>query len=171
MFALRPVLARKPLECQQFRGVQSVNHGKQETFCRQCQRYQDGAVRSIHNEFKTLLGDKIKGRTFIFISLFSLILFNYFLGLFPFIFTRTRHSTITLTLALPLWVRYSVRYSVVVEILYCDVRQKYVCCCLRHLFLLRVIGFPMVVTQYSKVICVGVRHPSGTRDQFFPFSL
>jgi hypothetical protein len=50
-------------------------------------------IIELHNEFKTLLGDKIKGRTFIFISLFSLILFNNFLGLFPFIFTRTRHLT------------------------------------------------------------------------------
>jgi F-type H+-transporting ATPase subunit a len=58
----------------------------------------------LHNESKTLLGDKIKGRTFIFISAFSLILFNNFLGLFPFIITRTRHLTVTLTIALPLWV-------------------------------------------------------------------
>ncbi|PNF21346.1 ATP synthase subunit a [Cryptotermes secundus] len=43
-----------------------------------------------------------KGRIFLFVSLFSLILFNNFLGLFPFIFTRTSHLTITQTLALPL---------------------------------------------------------------------
>nr|URX52894.1 ATP synthase F0 subunit 6 [Glyptotermes sp. 3 AB-2022a] len=60
----------------------------------------------LHNEFKTLLGDKIKGSTFLFISLFSLILFNNFLGLFPFIFTSTSHLTMTLTLALPLWVSF-----------------------------------------------------------------
>lgn len=62
---------------------------------------------TLYKEFKTLLGPTRKnGCTFIFISLFSLILFNNFLGLFPYIFTRTRHLTLTLTLALPLWIRF-----------------------------------------------------------------
>nr|URX53984.1 ATP synthase F0 subunit 6 [Epicalotermes sp. 1 AB-2022a] len=60
-------------------------------------------MTSLHNEFKTLLGKKNKGSTLIFISLFSLILFNNFMGLFPFIFTSTSHLTLTLTLALPMW--------------------------------------------------------------------
>lgn len=61
----------------------------------------------LHNEFKILLKiNKIKGRTLIFIALFSLILFNNFLSLFPYIFSRTRHLTLTLTLALPLWLRF-----------------------------------------------------------------
>nr|URX53349.1 ATP synthase F0 subunit 6 [Calcaritermes sp.] len=61
---------------------------------------------SLHKEFKTLLGEKSKGSTFLFISLFSLILFNNFLGLFPYIFTSTSHLVMTLTLALPLWVSF-----------------------------------------------------------------
>lgn len=60
----------------------------------------------LHNEFKILLGTKIKGRTLIFISLFSVIVFNNFLGLFPYIFTRSRHLVITLALALPLWLSF-----------------------------------------------------------------
>lgn len=61
----------------------------------------------LHSEFKTLLGiHSFKGTTFIFISLFTLILFNNFLGLFPYIFTGTSHITLTLTLALPLWLRF-----------------------------------------------------------------
>lgn len=61
----------------------------------------------LHKEFKTLLGPlSHNGSTFIFISLFSLILFNNFLGLFPYIFTRTSHLTLTLTLALPLWLSF-----------------------------------------------------------------
>lgn len=62
---------------------------------------------TLHQEFKTLLGaHSFKGTTFIFISLFTLILFNNFLGLFPYIFTRTSHITLTLTLALPLWLSF-----------------------------------------------------------------
>nr|URX53607.1 ATP synthase F0 subunit 6 [Cryptotermes sp. 3 AB-2022a] len=65
-------------------------------------------LTKLHNEFKTLLGLKKinKGSTFLFISLFSLILFNNFMGLFPYIFTSTSHLIMTLTLALPLWVSF-----------------------------------------------------------------
>jgi F-type H+-transporting ATPase subunit a len=65
-------------------------------------------LEKLHNEFKTLLGGSRinKGSTLIFISLFSIILFNNFIGLFPYIFTRTSHLTLTLTLALPLWLRF-----------------------------------------------------------------
>nr|AXS65273.1 ATP synthase F0 subunit 6 [Cerambycidae sp. 6 KM-2017] len=62
---------------------------------------------TLHNEFKILIGIKNSwGSTLIFISLFSLILFNNFLGLFPYIFTSTSHLTLTLTLALPLWLSF-----------------------------------------------------------------
>nr|UFZ13272.1 ATP synthase F0 subunit 6 [Corydalus sp. 3 YLJ-2021a] len=61
-------------------------------------------LNTLHKEFKTLLGPSSHfGSTFIFISLFSMILFNNFLGLFPYIFTSTSHLTLTLGLALPLW--------------------------------------------------------------------
>lgn len=62
---------------------------------------------TLHQEFKTLLGpNRENGCSFIFISLFSIILFNNFLGLFPYIFTSTSHLTLTLTLALPLWLSF-----------------------------------------------------------------
>ncbi len=64
-------------------------------------------IISLHKEFKTLLGPNgHQGRTFLFITIFSFILFNNFIGLFPYIFTRTSHLTFTLTLALPLWLSF-----------------------------------------------------------------
>lgn len=64
-------------------------------------------IFTLHKEFKILINsEKINGRTLVFISLFSIIVFNNFLGLFPYIFTRTRHIVITLALAIPLWIRF-----------------------------------------------------------------
>nr|QXJ80376.1 ATP synthase F0 subunit 6 [Homogryllacris parcibrevipenna] len=66
-------------------------------------------ILTLHNEFKTLIGPSgHNGSTFIFISLFTLILFNNFLGLFPYVFTSTSHLTLTLTLALPLWLSFMI---------------------------------------------------------------
>nr|YP_010865933.1 ATP synthase F0 subunit 6 [Furcatopanorpa longihypovalva]WGT92140.1 ATP synthase F0 subunit 6 [Furcatopanorpa longihypovalva]WGT92153.1 ATP synthase F0 subunit 6 [Furcatopanorpa longihypovalva]WGT92166.1 ATP synthase F0 subunit 6 [Furcatopanorpa longihypovalva] len=64
---------------------------------------------TLHNEFKTLLGPTGHvGSSFMFISLFSIILFNNFLGLFPYIFTSSSHLTLTLSLALPLWLSFMI---------------------------------------------------------------
>ena len=64
-------------------------------------------LNKLHNEFKTLLKNNyFNGSTLIFISLFSFVLFNNFLGLFPYIFTRTSHLTLTLSLSLPLWLSF-----------------------------------------------------------------
>nr|YP_010167693.1 ATP synthase F0 subunit 6 [Anthocharis scolymus]QRW37677.1 ATP synthase F0 subunit 6 [Anthocharis scolymus]UOU95611.1 ATP synthase F0 subunit 6 [Anthocharis scolymus] len=61
----------------------------------------------LHNEFKILLNfNKNKGSTFIFISLFSYILFNNFMGLFPYIFTSTSHLSMSLSLSLSLWLSF-----------------------------------------------------------------
>nr|AXS65714.1 ATP synthase F0 subunit 6 [Cerambycidae sp. 7 KM-2017] len=66
-------------------------------------------ILTLHNEFKILLGNKnSQGSTLIFISLFSLILFNNFLGLFPYIFTSSSHMVLTLSLALPLWLSFMI---------------------------------------------------------------
>nr|WHM51567.1 ATP synthase F0 subunit 6 [Acorhinotermes subfusciceps] len=65
-------------------------------------------LNKLHNEMKTILGKgkTNKGNSFIFISLFTMILMNNFLGLFPYIFTSTSHLALTLTLALPLWLSF-----------------------------------------------------------------
>ncbi|YP_010307974.1 ATP synthase F0 subunit 6 (mitochondrion) [Achroia grisella] len=62
----------------------------------------------LHNEFKTLLGNNplFNNFTLIFISMFSFVLFNNFLGLFPYIFTSTSHLTLSLSLSLPLWLSF-----------------------------------------------------------------
>nr|YP_009002377.1 ATP synthase F0 subunit 6 [Orinhippus tibetanus]AHH25000.1 ATP synthase F0 subunit 6 [Orinhippus tibetanus] len=62
---------------------------------------------ALHNEFKTLLGSKsFHGSTFIFISIFIMMMFNNFMGLFPYIFTSTSHMTLTFTIALPMWMSF-----------------------------------------------------------------
>lgn len=59
---------------------------------------------TLHIEFKNLLGpSSFKGSTLSFLSLFILVVTNNFLGLFPYIFTRTSHLVTTLTLAAPIW--------------------------------------------------------------------
>nr|WVH44984.1 ATP synthase F0 subunit 6 [Tipula legalis] len=67
----------------------------------------NNVLLTLHKEFKTLLGiSGHAGSSFIFISLFSLILFNNFIGLFPYVFTSSSHLIFTLSLALPLWLSF-----------------------------------------------------------------
>nr|UYR22044.1 ATP synthase F0 subunit 6 [Carcinus maenas] len=61
-------------------------------------------ILTLHKEFKVLLSPSSKGVTMLFISLFSLIVFNNFLGLLPYVFTSSSHMAMTLSLSLPLWV-------------------------------------------------------------------
>nr|YP_010586437.1 ATP synthase F0 subunit 6 [Oxyethira ecornuta]UZZ44238.1 ATP synthase F0 subunit 6 [Oxyethira ecornuta] len=64
---------------------------------------------SLHNEFNMLLGpNKINGSSFIFISLFFMILMNNLLGLIPHIFTASSHLSFTLTLSIPLWISFMI---------------------------------------------------------------
>nr|QOW08074.1 ATP synthase F0 subunit 6 [Attagenus augustatus augustatus] len=59
----------------------------------------------LHTELKVLVKNNSKN-TLLFISLFSLIMINNSLGLFPYIFTSTSHLSMTLAFALPLWVSF-----------------------------------------------------------------
>nr|YP_010035839.1 ATP synthase F0 subunit 6 [Acropteris iphiata]QQQ89075.1 ATP synthase F0 subunit 6 [Acropteris iphiata] len=66
-------------------------------------------LKKLHDEFKTLLKNNyFKGSTFIFISMFTFILFNNLLGLFPYIFTSTSHLTLSLSMSLPLWLSFMI---------------------------------------------------------------
>nr|YP_010586398.1 ATP synthase F0 subunit 6 [Nothopsyche ruficollis]UZZ44186.1 ATP synthase F0 subunit 6 [Nothopsyche ruficollis] len=62
---------------------------------------------TLHKEFKTLLGmNYYNGSTFIFVSIFSFIFINNFLGLYPYIFTATSHLVLNLSITLPLWLSF-----------------------------------------------------------------
>nr|QJA16385.1 ATP synthase F0 subunit 6 [Ips acuminatus] len=64
---------------------------------------------AIHKEFKILIKNpQWKGSTLIFCSLFSIILINNFIGLFPYIFTSSSHMSFTLALSLPLWLSFMI---------------------------------------------------------------
>lgn len=60
-------------------------------------------IQTLHKEFKALIQPSHIGSTILFVALFSLIVFNNFLGLLPYVFTRSSHIVITLSLSLPLW--------------------------------------------------------------------
>nr|ANJ70658.1 ATP synthase F0 subunit 6 [Stenus clavicornis] len=60
----------------------------------------------LHKEFKILLTNKFLGSSLLFISLFSMILMNNFIGLFPYIFTSSSHIVMTFSLSLPLWLSF-----------------------------------------------------------------
>nr|ANS72677.1 ATP synthase F0 subunit 6 [Globospongicola spinulatus] len=63
---------------------------------------------TLYKEFATLLGPNKNSLPFVFVSLFSIIVFNNFLGLIPYIFTSTSHLVMTLSLALPMWMSFMI---------------------------------------------------------------
>nr|YP_010021628.1 ATP synthase F0 subunit 6 [Matuta victor]QOL10569.1 ATP synthase F0 subunit 6 [Matuta victor] len=60
-------------------------------------------ILTLHKEFKALLAPSHLGVSIFMISLFSIIVYNNFLGLLPYVFTSSSHLAMTLSLSLPLW--------------------------------------------------------------------
>lgn len=60
----------------------------------------------LNNELKILMGTKSYGRSLVFLTLFTFIFYNNFIGLLPYIFTRSSHLIFTIRLALPLWLTF-----------------------------------------------------------------
>ena len=61
-------------------------------------------MRYLEGELLAVFGPlSIPGTIYIFVSIFLFTLLLNFIGLFPYIFTRTSHLVITLSVALPLW--------------------------------------------------------------------
>merc|ERR1712202_75557 len=61
-------------------------------------------IKGIVAELTAVLGNLVPlGRVFNLMRFFLFIIFSNFLGLFPYIFTSSRHLRFTLSLALPFW--------------------------------------------------------------------
>jgi F-type H+-transporting ATPase subunit a len=72
-------------------------------------------IEALRIELKAVFGSLIvPGAILFFQSIFVFILTTNFLGLFPYVFTRSSHLRFTLRLSLPLWVG-SVIYSAVIQ--------------------------------------------------------
>nr|AIM19540.1 ATP synthase F0 subunit 6 [Diceroprocta semicincta] len=60
----------------------------------------------LNNELKMLMGTKSCGSSLVFLTLFTFIFYNNFIGLLPYIFTSSSHLIFTMSLALPLWLTF-----------------------------------------------------------------
>jgi len=62
------------------------------------------AIKGLINELVAVFGGLVvPGTAMIFLSFFFFIIFSNFIGLFPYVFTASRHLVFTLSLSLPLW--------------------------------------------------------------------
>ena len=59
----------------------------------------------INTQTSRTTGSHIKGLTLILTSIFTLIILLNIIGLFPYVFSTTRHLFFTMSLAIPIWLR------------------------------------------------------------------
>uniref|UniRef100_A0AAU6QE90 ATP synthase subunit a n=1 Tax=Laelaps chini TaxID=2902761 RepID=A0AAU6QE90_9ACAR len=64
--------------------------------------------KNLMNEFKNNFNKENYMIFFFFLSLFWFLMFNNFLGLFPYVFTSTSHLSVTLGMALMFWLIYMI---------------------------------------------------------------
>lgn len=68
-------------------------------------KFYSNLLIKLYNEFKILLINKFNYVNRLFFSaLIIFIFFNNFIGLFPYIFTRSRHLIFSVRISLPLWI-------------------------------------------------------------------
>nr|UPL65433.1 ATPase subunit 6 [Henestaris halophilus] len=60
-------------------------------------------ITKLYNEFYMLMGKNSKGMKLLMVSMFIMIVMNNMMGLLPYVFTSSSHLTMTLTLAMPMW--------------------------------------------------------------------
>nr|YP_009590127.1 ATP synthase F0 subunit 6 [Magicicada tredecula]AWV83514.1 ATP synthase F0 subunit 6 [Magicicada septendecula]AWV83709.1 ATP synthase F0 subunit 6 [Magicicada tredecula]QBM09112.1 ATP synthase F0 subunit 6 [Magicicada septendecula]QBM09125.1 ATP synthase F0 subunit 6 [Magicicada septendecula]QBM09138.1 ATP synthase F0 subunit 6 [Magicicada septendecula] len=68
--------------------------------------FMNKVLNTMSFELNLLMNSGSFGSSLLFCSLFIFILFNNFLGLFPYIFTSSSHLVFSLSLALPLWLTF-----------------------------------------------------------------
>nr|ATU74756.1 ATP synthase F0 subunit 6 [Thoradonta obtusilobata]QPK42116.1 ATP synthase F0 subunit 6 [Thoradonta nodulosa] len=72
-----------------------------------CQMLSNSILIKLNSEFSVIMNNNNKKSTIVFISIFTLMLINNFMGLFPYIFTSTSHMVMTLSIALPTWLSFN----------------------------------------------------------------
>nr|ALJ93755.1 ATP synthase FO subunit 6 [Megaspilidae sp. SJW-2015]AZL93337.1 ATP synthase F0 subunit 6 [Megaspilidae sp. ZJUH_2016022] len=60
----------------------------------------------LFNEFKIILNNTLVKSVSMFTAIFTFILMNNFISLFPYIFTSTAHLSISLAMSLPMWLSF-----------------------------------------------------------------
>nr|QID48486.1 ATP synthase F0 subunit 6 [Yunnantettix bannaensis] len=64
-------------------------------------------LSKLNSEFSNIMNNMNKMSILMFISIFIILLINNMMGLFPYIFTSTSHMTMTISIALPMWLSFN----------------------------------------------------------------
>nr|QNH68990.1 ATP synthase F0 subunit 6 [Mazarredia convexa] len=64
-------------------------------------------LMKLNSEFNMVMNYTNKSSIMMFLSIFIMLLVNNMMGLFPYIFTSTSHLTMTISMALPMWLSFN----------------------------------------------------------------